>query len=429
MSDRQIVWGWVTVAVAWVLILLIGSEATATGPDGVNGSDTSHWGIPLWTNVREHISDDAWRSIARRYGLVFTLFSPTAYGKDISSENQRVRWIKSLNPRMPILVYGSAINAANFRLHTWKKPREHPEWFLKNEIGEWVTDWEYQSGLHLDPGNRQWQKYVATTLKSYIDRYGYDGVFLDLVQTTPKYVNFKKKYKAVNPRTGKPYTDAEWKQANMQMLRTVRRAIGEKLLIINGARGGYYFRTGYADFFEYADGLCNEGFTGWAQGPKPRPISLKDWKADVDQLVDCAKRGKIVLAVANAKKREPGESAADYEELYRYVTASFLLGMGERHYLMFYAKVWQRPESFGQSGEVLPSFCNVRLGKPLGEYYLRDGAYQRDFQRGKVLVNPSGKPVVASLGGAYRTPDGRSISDPLRMRPRTGAILLLHCRP
>jgi len=380
--------------------------------------------IPLWTNVREPISDEAWRHIASRYSLVFTLFSPTAGGKDLSSENDRVKWIKSLNPDLPVLVYGSAINAANFRLHAWKKPREHPDWFLRDEAGGWVTDWEYTGGLHLDPGNREWQNYVATTLEDYINRYGYDGVFLDLVDTTPKYVNFKKTLKAVNPKTGKPYTDAEWKQANLEMLRTVRSHIGDKLLVINGARGRYYFHTGYSDFFAFADGLCNEGFTGWSQGPLPRPISEHDWKADVDALVDCAKCGKIVLAVANVKKREKTESRAQYEELYRYIAASFLLGMGKRQYLMFYAKVWQRPESYGRSGEVLPALCSVSLGEPRAEYYRQHGVYQRDFKHGKVLVNPASKPAVVPLEGAYNRPDGKPVADPFKMPPRSGAILL-----
>ena len=50
----------------------------------------------------------------------------------------------------------------------------------------------------------------------------------------------------------------------------------------------------------------------------------------MDALADCAKRGKAVLAVANVKKRESTEPAEQYEALYRYITASFLLGMGDR---------------------------------------------------------------------------------------------------
>ncbi|MFV1965470.1 MAG: putative glycoside hydrolase [Pirellulaceae bacterium] len=421
LNDRILIAG--AIAAAIPLMTLV-NRTTAEGADETTGKAAVQQGIPLWTNVREPISDDAWRHIASRYSLVFTLFSPTASGKDLTSENERVKWIKSLNPKMPVLVYGSAINAANFRLRTWKKPQEHPDWFLKDEAGKWVTDWEYTSGLHLDPGNREWQEYVATELEKYINRYGYDGVFLDLVDTTPKYVNFKKTLKAVNPKTGKPYSDAEWKQATLEMLRTVRRHIGDKLLITNGARGTYYFRTGYSNFFAFTDGLCNEGFTGWSQGPQPRPISEQDWKADIDELVDCAKRGKIVLAVANAKKREPGESAAEYEELYRYIAASFLLGRGKRHYLMFYAKVWQRPESYGRSGEVLPAFCRVSLGEPRAGYYRRHGVYQRDFQRGKVLVNPTGKAIELPLDGTYNDAEGNVAADPLRMPPRTGAILV-----
>ncbi|MBM3888838.1 MAG: hypothetical protein FJ388_06890, partial [Verrucomicrobia bacterium] len=231
-------------------------------------------GIPLCLSVRSRIPDDDWRHIATRYGLVMTLFSPTARGKDLSGENDRVRWIKSLNPKLKLVVYGSAINAANVRLHAWRQPREHPAWFLKNEAGEWVTDWEYGGALHLDPGNAEWQEFMAKAYDDYLSRYGYDGVFVDLVSSTTHYINFKKTSKTVNPKTGKAYTDAEWKAATLGLLRTVRRHIGDKLMIINGSRGQKYFQTGYADFLAVADGMCNEGFTGWLQDPmKPRFVS------------------------------------------------------------------------------------------------------------------------------------------------------------
>ena len=51
--------------------------------------------IPLSARVADPISDEDWRQVASRYDLVFTLFSPKAGGKDLTSENERVRWIKS----------------------------------------------------------------------------------------------------------------------------------------------------------------------------------------------------------------------------------------------------------------------------------------------------------------------------------------------
>ena len=402
---------------SWTTMLL---AVVVAGPASADG-------IPLWTNVRTAIPDADWRHLAARYSLAFTLFSPRAGGKDLSAENERVKWIKSLNPRLKVLVYGSAINAANFRLPAWRRPQEHPEWFLKDEAGEWVADWEYGGALHLDPATKGWQQYVADALKDYIDRYGYDGVFLDLVTATTHYVNFKKPKRTVNAN-GAVYTDSGWKDANLELLRTVRSAIGGKLLIINGCRRGTgYFQDGYGDFLDVADGMCNEGFTGWAQKP-PGFGSEADWKADVEALADCAKRGKAVLAVANVKKRESTEPAEQHEALYRYITASFLLGMGQRHYLMFYAKVPGQPEDYRPGEEVLPALCNVLPGKPTGAYYQADGVYQRDFEQGKVLVNPTGRAATIALEGAWQTDKGEPVRSPLQVTEHSGVILLRDTR-
>lgn len=382
-------------------------------------------GIPLCTSVRSRIPDDDWRHVASRYSMVMTLFSPTARGQDLSSENERIKWIKSLNPKLTLLVYGSAINAANVRLHAWRQPREHLEWFLKNEAGEWVTDWEYGGALHLDPGNAQWQEFMAKAYKDNITHYGYDGAFVDLVDSTTHYINFKKTSKAVNPKTGKAYTDVEWKAATLGLLHTIRRHIGDKLMIVNGSRGQKYFQTGYADFLAVADGMCNEGFSGWLQDPtKPRFVPEDDWKADVDALADCARRGKLVMAVANVKKRENAEPAEAYEARYRYIAASFLLGMGERHYLCFYAKVPGKPECYLPGEEVLPAFCNVSLGKPRGAYQQKDGVYQREFERGKVFVNPTAREARVHLSDRCKTAEGQAAVSPFVLPAHTGAILL-----
>lgn len=382
--------------------------------------------IPLAISIRTVVSKNDYRYLADKYSLIFTVFSPWIGGKDLSNENECVMQIKSLNPTRIMLVYGSAINAANVRLRAYRQPQEHPEWFLKNEAGEWVANWEYTNSLQLDPGNTQWREFMAKAYKDNITRYGYDGVFVDIVNTTTHYINNKKASKAVNPKTGKAYTDQEWKEAMLGLLQTVRRHIGDKLMIVNGSRGQEYFQTRYADFLTVADGMCNEGFTGWAQNPTKSKFESEDkWKADVDALADCARRDKIVIAVANVKERESTEPAAAYEARYRYIIASFLLGMGKRHYLQFYARVPGKPAGVYQPGkDVLPAPCNVQLGEPSGTYQQKDGVYQREFQRGKVLVNPTVRQVRVTFRGAWRNDKGETVLSPLVLPAHTGVILL-----
>ena len=381
-------------------------------------------GIPLCISVRSRIPDDDWRHIASRYSLMMTFFSPTARGQDLSSENERARWIKSLNPKLTLLVYGSAINAANVRLQASGEPTEHRGWFLRSDTDEWLTDHEFRRALHLDPGNTEWQRFIAKAYQDYITRYGYDGGFVDLVTPTTHYVNFKKNGKAVNPRTDKVYTDADWKAANLELLLAIRSAIGDKLMIINGAgEARSYFTDGYSDFLAVADGAALEGFLGWWQKPPWKGVEAA-WKADVDAPVDCVKRGKIGLATANVLKRAKGEPAEAYDELYRFITASFLLGIGKGHCFAYYAKVPGRPEDYRPGEEVLPACGNVSLGEPRGAYEKNDGVYQRDFQRGKAFVNPTGRAGRVHLVGKWKTAEGQAVISPLTLPARAATILL-----
>ncbi|MFH0790569.1 MAG: putative glycoside hydrolase, partial [Candidatus Omnitrophota bacterium] len=310
--------------------------------------------------------------------------------------------------------------------HSTGKPREHSDWFLRDEAGEFVTDWEYKDALHLDPGNEQWQQYVGKTLKDYVQRYGYDGVFVDLVISTTKYVNLRKNSKAVNPKTGEPYTNSEWKEVNLALLRTVRSYIGEKVpLIINGSRGKEYFQTGYYDFFQFADGMCIEGFMGWNLDPQlPDNFEREeDWKADVDTLADCARRGKIAMVIGNVKQRQ-GITQEQYERYYRYITASFLLGKGKQHYVTFFPKVVGRPERYAPGENILPKFCSASLGEPRGEYYRAGGIYQRDFEQGKVIVNPSVNKMNVEIDGSWKTVEGDTVVSPISLSAHSGVILI-----
>lgn len=382
--------------------------------------------IPLAISVRERIPDADWQHIAEHYSFVWTMFPPATKKRDISAENERVKWIKSLNPKLTVLVYGGSINAANTSLPAWNKPEQHPDWFLKDEAGQWVGDYEY-GALHLDPGNPDWQEYRAKVYAEQIARYGYDGAYIDLVGPTTNYINHKKASKAVNPKTGKAYTDAEWKEAMLELLRVVRRHIGNKPLFIVGPRGKDYFKYGYAEFLSIADGVVVEFFTGWTRDPmQPFKSDPEDWKADVDALADCAARGKQTLVFASIKKRGSSEPKEPFDAIYRFVAASFLLGTEGRDYMCFAAKEKPvQPSCLYRPGDdILPSYRQAPLGRARGTYQKLDGAYQREFEHGRVLVNPTSREIRVPLSGQWKTDTGSAVASPMVLPPGTGAILL-----
>lgn len=164
---------------------------------------------------------------------------------------------------------------------------------------------------------------------------------------------------------------------------------------------------------------------GWNLDPlSPGTFEREEiWKADVDTLADCARRGKIAMVIGNVKQRQ-GVSYGQYERYYRYITASFLLGMGKRHYVTFFPKVVGRPGQYSRSDSEFPEFCNVSLGGFLGSYYREEGVYQRDFERGKVMVNPSVEKMSVSLDGVWESVEGDNAVSPIMLAPHSGVILI-----
>ncbi|HBE02777.1 MAG: hypothetical protein A2096_13655 [Spirochaetes bacterium GWF1_41_5] len=383
--------------------------------------------IPLWMSVRQHLSDDEWRHIANRYSLVVVSFE--SKGNKVNKENERIKWIKSLNPNVRLLVFLSALSLANTGLDPKGEPTDHLDWFLKNEVGEWQRTSIFGNRV-FNPGNTEVQNFLGQKAKDYIDKYGYDGLWLDLVDITPRWINYvslNHKYKVVNPKTGKAYTDDEWKQGNMELLRVVRSYIGDKCFIINDSDGKNYF-AGYNDFLIYTDGMMNESLTGQFSKSLTAFKNEDEWKADIDAMVDCVKRKKIVLTVGSVKKPSVGESMEEYNNLYRYIMASFLLGKGKDCYLWIYAEVPKSIETWTwirNVEEFLPNYWDMpSLGEAKGEYYKAEGVYQRDFEKGKVLVNPARQQVKIVLEGEWHTEKGEQVQLPLAIDSHSGEILL-----
>jgi hypothetical protein len=91
---------------------------------------------------------------------------------------------------------------------------------------------------------------------------------------------------------------------------------------------------------------------------------------------------------------------------------------GERAYF-FYAPAYQMAAQ-----KTWYPFYDADLGKPVGDYETRDGAYWRPFAKGAVAANPTDKAVMIALTGRYVTLDGKECHN-LTLAPKQGAILLL----
>lgn len=217
----------------------------------------------------------------------------------------------------------------------------------------------------------------------------------------------------------KTFTAAQRRDAVEGLLRAVRTRSPDKVLIV----GGYAWRDGAAyaanddaaaALSALADGVHIDAFVR-------SPISDTDefrpetaWKRDVDMLAELSKDGRIVLLTTSI---DPAAEPDLIRQWLSYATASYLLGKnGARTYFQFDA---------GSPAWGADPTLAAPLGAPSGDYAKLDGGlYQRKFERGMVLVNPSGDERKSSIDEGYRTLAGNPVDVAVTLSAHTGIILL-----
>jgi hypothetical protein len=108
------------------------------------------------------------------------------------------------------------------------------------------------------------------------------------------------------------------------------------------------------------------------------------------------------------------------DKMLSYSFCSYLLAMnGNKTYFSF-GTYWSADGSRGYYSLLDQSKA---LGLPVGDYYSFQSVNARDFQSGKVLVNPSDSTYNVTLGQNYRTLDGQIVSSVI-LDGRRGIILL-----
>lgn len=389
-------------------------------------------------HIRHILTDQEWTVIAARHSYIVTLFSPHAGGIDISAENNRVSWIKSLNPNNKVLVYASGVNLSNWK--KWGNNREFEQDYrhllLEDVNGNPIHSRTYSNAIVPNIGNPQWQDMVAEGFKDFMDNYGYDGIFIDLFlpRIGPVLGGQPDVFDLwpINPDTNELYTNSDWKQDQTMLLQKIRNKIGnDKIIIINSVYTGQrYFDHTYSDYFvapANPDGFGVESFAlkDWKENWDEIYKSESKWKYDIDMLVDADKNFPSMTPSIYPKLplQAEGENNSEYqqkvESVGQFLVGSFLLGAGENILL---GMMTGGPEKGPPNLEL--SIFYRDLGNPLGSYYKdTDGVYKRDFDRAEVFVNPKNIQKTVNLTGTWETFDGNTVPSPLVLASHTAAIL------
>jgi hypothetical protein len=334
--------------------------------------------------------------------------------------NNKVGYLHQQNPALKVLPYINALVVVKNEDDWTYINANHPDWFLKDASGNRVYEKYFTNNFLLDPNNAGWKAYRAQRLYAYTVTYGYDGVYLDVINPWINdgygYVYYSAQ--PVNPATGALFTNTEWKQANLGFLDSMKQAIGPtKTLMINGLlNGDTYFRWGVADYMVKADSALMEGFLRWGQEAVSFNKPESEWKKDIDAVNEVAQTGKEAVALT-AVYDEVGATATELRAIHMYSLSSYLLASGSTTGYCF------KPPST-TSVQPYDDLWATSIGQPVAAYYKLNNVYQRDFTDGKALVNPTdtGQTFNVALGGSYRTFDGQVITS-ISLPPKTGTIL------
>ncbi len=305
-------------------------------------------------------------------------------------------------------------------------------WILKDAYGNLIRSTGDPSQYIVDKGSPSYQQWVASWINNYVYQYGYDGVFLDcsIYPTAEENLWGTNAYTtgAINPRTGRIYTDEEHKQAEIALINRIKYTIGAKLVVGNGVyEGERFFQRDYDDILlnSMIDGVVSEG---WLMTyDNPYWYSEDKWLENVKFAswleTNFLSRGKIFIpAMQNVEPYDGGgtrlPSGATAEQYAIYGFSSLLLAATKSGstYINFGSYMLR---------EYPQSMFKIELGVPTGNYYIIPGThvYTRDFTKTKILVNPTYTAYTVYLDGTYRTPEGQTLSSSITMYPHTGSIL------
>jgi len=340
----------------------------------------------------------------------------------------KIPQIHAQNPNVICLLYRNAraiyTSSAEYQMFV------DNGWLLKDPNGAFIYSTVFPSQRMVDEGNPDYQQWVANWLKGYLDQYGYDGVFLDDCVPSTETLWGTSPTPAINPRTGQPWTDQEFKEAVIALVNKVKDTIGSRLVVCNGIWHGERF-FGYRNqlYIEWLtqskiDGVESEA---WLMDRDEKVwYSESKWKKSIDFAVWLENNflnesGKVFTPVCQnvAPYNKQGESlpANTTKQQYAlYCFASLLLAASsDSHYLNFGYYV----------DDYVDSLFKIELGSPLNNYYIIDGThvYARDFSTVKVLVNPTDQSYSVNLSGNYETFDGTPVTSPMTLAPHTGMIL------
>lgn len=319
------------------------------------------------TRIRKHVvayaplTDEAVNFVASHFDVVVADF---VYTKGFEK-------IKAVNPNVTLLGYRD-IMAMHTTYEDWPEVNSHEDWFLHDVDGNRLIHKGY-GWYAMDVGNSGWRSHYSNFVKAKLDIYPtVDGMFADDVW---EWRDRHNTVWTVDPSLVHPEIQQRWHNDMVGMLQHLKSVIGNKLVIINTNEMS-------GDYLQNTDGMMWEGFIhgGWE--------GLDDFWQDpfyqLEVLSRLSATGKYFLAQSGAKIPD-NPTQTDLEKAHKiavYCLASALLASNGLGVSFGWNSILSKDGSQGYYAEM-----DYDTGAPLGDYYVKDGLYIRDFEYARVLVN------------------------------------------
>jgi hypothetical protein len=288
----------------------------------------------------------------RRHAAIFDLVVVGA-----SARAERVRLFRAARPGIVVLAYIAGFDVHEDQaLFGWIRDR-HPDWWLRDAAGRPLRTYRDPRRWALDCGRADVRAFFADSARRRREAIGADGVFEDNVLPSWDYRNLARGA----ARLERYATVEEWRAALERYLEAIEQAVAPAVLGANQV-------------------------VPWTR--HARIVAVEELPRDGARWEEML-RGFEALARDTTRVPYLQHTLQGPEDPARaFVTASYLMVVRPGAFIGFR---WRGPRD---SVRWLPEY-GLALGPPLDAARVEGGIWWRDFERARVLVNPTGRDLPA----------------------------------
>jgi hypothetical protein len=325
-----------------------------------------------------------------------------------ATDGAKVAALHAANPNLKILVYqhpwySRPSDPAGWTVCTSypSDAASHPDWFLHDAAGH-VVPTQTPGNFLMDPANPSYQQTCFANSIALAKRYGFDGIYLDQINSYPV---------GDAPGTVIPEypTNAAWQSAMTSLVTGAARAFHGAGLLAFGNLGATQLAPGlWQQWAGILDGAEEESWTGYKNG---FAANVPEMPQEIANVAWSESHGKYTI-VHSYSTTEAGNTYG--------LAAMLLAASGHTSYST-------SNDNYTAAERFFPEETQAQqLGLPTGSYFrLANGVFERVFQHGIVLVNPTNNAVGSfSLGGGHYSGSQLTNVTSVAMAATSGLILL-----